>query len=95
MNPVVWILAGATTLGWAIAGLFFLRFWRQTRDSFFLYFAAAFWLEGLTRILAAVLVSTTEDEPLLYLIRLFAYALVIAAIWQKNRPGANPPPPGP
>ena len=92
MNPLVWMLTGATTLGWVIAGVFFLRFWRQTRDAFFLYFTAAFWLEALTRILAAALVSTSEDEPLLYVIRLVAYALVIAAIWHKNRPGASPPP---
>lgn len=92
MNTLVWMLSGAITLGWAIAGLFFLRFWRQTRDAFFLYFTAAFWLESATRLVAAVLVSTTEDEPLLYVIRLFAYALVIAAIWHKNRPAVSPPP---
>lgn len=91
MNPMMWMLAGATTLGWLLAGLFFLRFWRQTRDTFFLYFTAAFWLEASTRVLAAALLSTNEDEPLLYLLRLIAYSLVIAAIWQKNRPRVSPP----
>jgi hypothetical protein len=91
MNTAVWMLSGAITLGWLLAGLFFLRFWRQTRDAFFLYFTAAFWLEAVTRLVAALLVSTAEDEPLLYAIRLLAYALVIAAIWHKNRPRIKPP----
>jgi hypothetical protein len=35
-------VAGAVTMGFAVAGLFFLRFWRRTTDGLFLAFAAAF-----------------------------------------------------
>ena len=35
-------LAGAVTLGFAVAALFFLRFWRRTGDRLFMAFAAAF-----------------------------------------------------
>ena len=86
MNQAIAMLSGAVSVGWLVAGLFFLRFWRQTRDSFFLYFTAAFWLEAASRLVAAFLLSTSEDEPILYVVRLVSYGLVIAAIWQKNRP---------
>ena len=86
MNQASSMLSGAVSVAWLIAGLFFLRFWRQTRDPFFLYFTAAFWLEAASRVVAAFLLSTSEDEPILYLVRLISYGLVIVAIWQKNRP---------
>ena len=86
MNEANWMLSGGASVAWLIAGLFFLRFWRQTRDSFFLYFTAAFWLEATSRVVAAFLLSTSEDEPILYVVRLISYGLVIVAIWQKNRP---------
>jgi len=33
-------------MGSLVAGLFFLHFWRSTRDKFFLYFTASFWIKG-------------------------------------------------
>lgn len=42
-------LLGVIAVCSIIAGLFFLRFWRDTRDSLFLAFAAAFIIEGLNR----------------------------------------------
>jgi hypothetical protein len=80
------MLSGAVAMGSLLAGVFFLRFWRQTRDWFFLAFTACFWLEGASRIVATVFLSANEDQPLVYLVRLLAYLLIIVAIWQKNRP---------
>lgn len=79
------LLAGAIAAGSLFAGLFFLRFWYHTRDRFFLYFAASFWLEALGRVLLALVHHASEQEPLFYLIRLVAYGFILAAIWQKNR----------
>ena len=42
-------LQGAIAMCFAIAGLFFLRFWRDTRDRLFLLFALSFWLQAMTR----------------------------------------------
>ena len=42
-------LSGAITMGFLAGGLFFLRFWRETRDQLFLTFAVAFWLLGLVQ----------------------------------------------
>ena len=41
-------LWGASALGCWVIGLFFLRFWRNTRDRLFAFFAAAFWVLGST-----------------------------------------------
>ena len=40
-------LSGAVALGFFTCCLFFLRFWRRTRDGLFLAFALAFSLLGL------------------------------------------------
>ena len=79
------LLMGAIAAGSLVAGLFFFRFWRQTRDRFFLFFAGSFWLEALNRIALVVVEHASEQEPLFYLVRLLAYGLILAAIWQKNR----------
>ena len=68
-----------------IVGIFFLRFWRASRDRFFLLFATAFWLEGGHRIVIYQWVGADEASPLYYLIRLVAYGLIIVAIVDKNR----------
>jgi len=81
------LMMGAIAAGSAVAGLFFFRFWWHTRDRFFLLFAGSFWLEAANRIALALFEHADEQEPLFYLIRLVAYGLIIAAIWQKNRAG--------
>jgi hypothetical protein len=81
-------LSGAVTFGFIVAGLFFLRFWRRTGDSLFLAFAVAFWLLGLTQALLALTGIPVEERSWLYLFRLAAFALIIAAIVRKNRPAA-------
>jgi hypothetical protein len=80
------LLSGAIAVGWLIAGLFFFRFWRHTRDRFFLWFALSFWLESVNRVALALVVGATEDNPVFYGVRVVAYGLILLAIWQKNRP---------
>jgi hypothetical protein len=79
------MMMGAIAAGLASAGLFFFRFWWQTRDRFFLFFAVSFWLEAVNRVALVLLEHADEQEPLFYLVRLVAYGLIVAAIWQKNR----------
>ena len=79
------MLTGAIAMGWLLAGLFFFRFWRRTRDRFFLWFALSFWLEACDRV-ALGLNGTGEDAPAIYGLRIVAYGLILLAIWQKNRP---------
>jgi len=70
-----------------VAGLCFLRFWRDTHDRLFAFFAAAFWLLALSWLLLAFLSPAEETRPYVYAIRLAAFALIIAAIVDKNREG--------
>lgn len=79
------MLSGAIAVCSLLAGLFFLRFWRSSGDRFFLYFALSFALEGLNRIALGLLVDASESNPLFYSVRVVAYGLIVAAIWQKNR----------
>jgi hypothetical protein len=79
------MLSGAIVVASLMAGLFFLRFWRHTRDRFFLYFALSFFLEAINRLALTLVTHATEDNPLFYTLRVLAYGLIVAAIWQKNR----------
>ncbi len=79
------ILVGGIAVASLLAGLFFLRFWRVTRDRFFLFFAIAFWIEGAHRVLIQEWIGPDEASPLAYLPRLVAYGLIIAAVIDKNR----------
>ena len=81
-------LSGAVTLGFCLAGLFFLSFWRRTHDGLFLAFAFAFWLLGLNQALIALTNIPVEERSWLYLFRLAAFALILVAIVRKNRPRA-------
>jgi hypothetical protein len=67
------------------AALFFLKFWTQTRDVLFLGFAAAFAIEAINRMLRVFVENPGEAAPTVYLVRGFAFLLLLAAIVHKNR----------
>ncbi len=66
------------------AGMFFLKFWRNTRDSFFLSFGASFVIEGLNRSAVLFTDKPSEGNPWTYLIRLLSFLLILTAILKKN-----------
>ncbi len=78
-------LSGAVAFGFFVCGLFFLRFWYRTRDGLFLSFCVAFVLLGFGQALLALANIPTEERSPLYLIRLIAFVIIIAAIVRKNR----------
>jgi hypothetical protein len=78
------MLMGAIAAASFVAGLFFFRFWRGTRDRFFLFFALSFWIEAANRVALAITLGS-ELEPFFYLVRVFAFGLIVLAILQKNR----------
>lgn len=79
------MLMGAVGMASFVAALFFLRFWTQTRDQFFLLFALAFALDSVSRVMIGLTSPSAELEPMLYLLRLGTFGLIIAAIVAKNR----------
>jgi membrane-associated PAP2 superfamily phosphatase len=78
-------LGGAISMGFLVAGLFFLRFWRTTRDRLFLFFAAAFFILMAERVVRGAMEIRTEWVPYVYMIRLAAFVLILIAILDKNR----------
>ncbi len=68
-----------------VAGLFFLKFWRDTRDSLFLLFALAFLIEAAGRTSFLAVAHPNEGAPAIYLVRCFAFLLIVAGIVNKNR----------
>ncbi|MCU1287960.1 MAG: rane protein [Acidobacteria bacterium] len=79
------LLLGAIAMATLTIGLFFLRFWKKTRDRFFLFFAVAFGLEGLNRVLLGINYGSNENEPIYYLVRFLSFLLILIAIIDKNR----------
>ena len=77
-------VSGLITMGFIVAGLFFLRFWTRTRDGLFGAFALAFWLLAANQGIVAFLAIPREEQSWIYLLRLAAFCLIIAAILYKN-----------
>jgi uncharacterized membrane protein HdeD (DUF308 family) len=87
------ILLGAIGMASLVAGLFFLRFWKDTRDRFFLFFSISFFVEGLNRFALAMTTDPNEGRPFFYFVRFLSFLLIIVAIADKNmakRPRGRP-----
>jgi len=78
-------LSGAACMACLTIALFFLRFWRRTHDRLFLLFSGAFLLLMVERIILVTIGSSHEFAPYVYVIRLLAFTLIIAAVIDKNR----------
>jgi hypothetical protein len=82
----IYFLSGAVALGYMLAAMFFLRFWKRTADVLFLCFSVAFALLSIGQIVVASANIYVEDSSAAYLVRLAAFAIIILAVWRKNRP---------
>jgi hypothetical protein len=84
------MLLGAISMGSLVAGLFFLRSWRNTKDRFFLFFAASFFVEGMNRFVLGLSANPNEADPFVYVVRFVAFLLILIGIADKNRPRKRP-----
>jgi hypothetical protein len=82
MNPFI---NGAIAMACSAIGMFFLKFWKNTRDRLFALFAVAFWLLALDRIVIDIIGQSNTSSPEEYLLRLGAFLVIIVAIIEKNR----------
>ncbi|HEY1922148.1 MAG TPA: DUF5985 family protein [Tepidisphaeraceae bacterium] len=85
MDELNFFLLGSLVMACCVAGMFFLRFWRKTRDRLFALFSAAFWLLGVNW---GLLIFTRGNEDRfggLYILRLAAFLLILVGIVDKNR----------
>jgi uncharacterized membrane protein HdeD (DUF308 family) len=83
------LLLGAIAMASLTIGLFFLRFWKNTRDRFFLFFAVAFTLEGINRVILGLNQGSSEFEPIIYSVRLVSFIIILIAIVDKNMAGKS------
>ena len=82
-------LYGATFLGDLVIAVFFLRFWRQSRDRLFAIFSVAFFAFAINRLLLTFLGEGSEARTFVYIVRLISFLLIIAAVVDKNRPAKH------
>jgi hypothetical protein len=85
MEPMA---VGAIAAGYAVAGVFFLRFWRDTRDRLFALFALALFVLAVNRVVGGLLPAPARDP--IYWVRFAAFAVILLAIVDKNRSGGRP-----
>lgn len=89
---MVAVISGALIMGYIVAGLFFMRFWRDTRDRLFAIFAWAFWLLAVQRtVLVFMRFDSEADTTWTYALRLLAFLLFLYAIVDKNRATVSSP----
>jgi uncharacterized membrane protein HdeD (DUF308 family) len=84
MSILETFLLGVIATSSLTASVFFLKFWKQTRDSLFFVFGLAFFVEGLNRCAVLFLAKPNEGSPYIYIVRLLAFLLILAAILHKN-----------
>jgi hypothetical protein len=81
-------LLGVIVTGSLVAAMFFLKFWRQTRDFLFLAFGVAFLIEALNRTAFLFLSAPNEGTASNYVVRLLAFLVIVSGIVYK---GTRPP----
>lgn len=87
INQLLW---GALAMAGWVAGLFFLRFWRVSRDRLFLFMGIAFWVLALNWLGLALVHWVAETRHYVFVLRLLAFVLIIVGIVAKNRRGRAP-----
>jgi len=81
---IIEFLSGAVALAYFLAGVYFLRFWRKTRDPLFMSFALAFWLLTVNQTIVSLLGVLDERTGYVYVLRVVGFLLILHAIVRKN-----------
>jgi len=84
MGTSATFFSGVIAMGFVVASVFFVRFWRRTGDGLFAAFAAAFALMALNQGLVGLLDVPREEQSPIFVLRLLAFLLIIIAILLKN-----------
>ena len=78
-------MLGAIAMASFVAGLVFMRFHRRTHERLFVFFAAAFFLDAVARVIEVGLRLSELGTDVVYAARIVSFALIAAAIVDKNR----------
>jgi hypothetical protein len=82
---MVHFLNGIAATASLIAGAIFLRFWRESHDRLFLWFALAFWMFAVNWATLALWQPADETRQYFFAIRLLGLILILAGVVGKNR----------
>ncbi|WP_093525101.1 DUF5985 family protein [Stigmatella erecta] len=85
------LLNGALVMACLACALFFVRFWRESKDRLFALFALSFTVMSLNWFALGLLPVDDERRHYVYVIRLVSFLLILFAIWDKNRTSRQHP----
>jgi hypothetical protein len=84
VNTLADFLAGAVAMAYLVAALYFLKFWRRTKEKFFLSFAAAFALLAANQTVVVFLGPADERSGYAYVLRVVGFMLILGSIAGRN-----------
>ena len=79
-DAALFFITGALTAGYLVAALFFLSFWRETRDRLFCFFAGAFVLLALQRMALTWATANARDTTVYNVLRRSAFVMLLFGI---------------
>ena len=77
-------LNGVIAMGLFVAGLFFLKFWRGSKDRLFLTFGLAFWIFAINYAVLGLAAFADEQRPYVFLLRLVGFVAILWGVADKN-----------
>lgn len=78
-------LDGVAFAGFLAVAVWFARAYSRAGDRLLLAFAVAFSIFALNRLLLAITERANEGQTLIYVLRLAGFAVIIAAVLDRNR----------
>jgi len=82
---MVGVLNGGTAMACLAIGIYFLRFWRESRDRLFVCLAAAFGTFALNYAVLGVLSVSDERRALAFVLRLAGFVAILVGLLLKDR----------
>lgn len=79
------VLNGAVAMACGAIGVFFVRFWRESRDRLFLCLTLGFWMLGVNYGVLGALPATDEHRAYALLLRLIGFIAILAGVWLRDR----------
>ena len=82
MKYFVW---GVLAMGCLVVAVYFLHYWRSSRERLFMFFSAAFALMAVQWTLSALTGTDESQHSYLLILRILAFLSIIAGVMDKNR----------
>ncbi len=82
MRVFLW---GVLAMASLVVAMFFFHYWRTSRDRLFAYFSVAFGAMALEWVGHALVTLAEPVRAEIYVVRLFAFVVILIAIIDKNR----------